>query len=261
MSRGVRPSIAGFVLLLAAAGVTVGSPRVLAADGRVAITDASSDAMQWGFDPVSITIPAGATVVWHNGGSQVHTVTADDKSFDSPDLKPGSDFQQKFPAPGDYAYHCTPHPWMKAVVHVTGGSTPSPAPAQPPATQPASPATTAPPAPASRTAAGDAATTTTTRPAGGQAASTTTTAAAGATTTTAAPVTTTTAHSSAAATSAAPASEASTTTTTGAVGELAAAGGGHGAQGGKTNVPLVSLAAACTLLLVSLTMRLLAAKS
>ena len=259
MYIGVRPSIAGLVLLLGAAAVAVGSPRVLAADGRVVITDASSDAMQWGFDPVSVTIPAGAAVVWHNGGSQVHTVTADDKSFDSPDLKPGADFQQKFPAPGDYAYHCTPHPWMKAVVHVTGGSTPPPGPAQPPATQPASPATTATSAPAGRTAAGGA-TTTTTRPAAGQALSTTTTAAAGVTTTTAAAVTTTAAPAAGGST-AAPAGEASTTTTTGAAAELAASGGRHGSHGGKTNLPLVTLAAVLTLLLVSLTMRLLVSKS
>jgi plastocyanin len=255
MYRGVRPSIAGLVLLLGAAGVTVGSPRVLAADGRVVITDASSDAMQWGYDPVSITIPAGAAVVWHNGGSQVHTVTADDKSFDSPDEKPGADFQQKFPAPGDYAYHCTPHPWMKGVVHVVGASTPSTAPAPPPATRPGSPATTATSAPAARAAAGDA-TTTTTRPATGQSPSTTTTAAAAVTTTTAGA-----AAAPAPAAAAAPAPEAATTTTSvPAVGEQAAGPGGH-SRGGKTNVPLVTLAGVFTLLLVSLTMRLLVAKS
>ena len=209
------------------------------ADSRVVIGgDTESDINKWGYQPADVTVSVGSAVVWHNGGTQTHTVTADDgKSFDSGDVKPGADWQWKPTAAGDFSYHCTPHPWMKAVIHVTGASSPTPA---------ATTQTTAP----SASQAGAPSASTTAAP--GAAATTTTTAAAAVTTTTAA---------GAATSSAAPAAEASTTTTTGAGAKESAAGGGHGSRGGKTNVPLVTLAGLATLMLAGLSLKLIATKS
>jgi plastocyanin len=62
------------------------------------------------FAQTSVTIAAGQSVVWMNGSSKVHTVTADDGSFDSGDIATGGPpYSQEFDAPGTYAYFCQYH--------------------------------------------------------------------------------------------------------------------------------------------------------
>jgi plastocyanin len=84
-----------------------------------------ADAMGWGFNPAVVDARAGDTVVWRNTGTLQHSVTAD--SFDAGLLDPGKSFSHAFDKPGIYAYHCTPHPWMKGIVRVMsaeGGAAP-----------------------------------------------------------------------------------------------------------------------------------------
>ncbi len=61
------------------------------------------------FDPSSITVKVGTTVIWRNNGQQVHDVHARDGSFDSPLLNPGNTFTFTFTKPGLYRYYCIPH--------------------------------------------------------------------------------------------------------------------------------------------------------
>ncbi len=62
------------------------------------------------FDPQNITIHAGASVVWQNAGAKKHTATADDNSFDTAVVAPGSSSQPiKFDKPGTYLYYCQFH--------------------------------------------------------------------------------------------------------------------------------------------------------
>ncbi|HLZ46554.1 MAG TPA: cupredoxin family copper-binding protein [Gemmatimonadales bacterium] len=70
------------------------------------------------FNPKRIQIAAGTTVTWTNNDPLVHTVTADDGSWDSGPIEPGKSWSHTFTQPGEYALHCTPHPFMKAVVVV-----------------------------------------------------------------------------------------------------------------------------------------------
>ena len=71
------------------------------------------------FTPAEVTVPAGTTVHWVNEEEEVvHTVTADDGSFDSGSLQPGEGWSRRFDEPGRHPYHCTPHPFMKATVVV-----------------------------------------------------------------------------------------------------------------------------------------------
>jgi len=65
-----------------------------------------------------IEIPAGTTVTWTNNDPLVHTVSADDKSWDSGAIEPGKSWSHTFTQPGAYAFHCTPHPFMKALIVV-----------------------------------------------------------------------------------------------------------------------------------------------
>jgi plastocyanin len=66
-------------------------------------------------------VPAGTTVEWTNGDAVVHTVSADDASFNSGAIAPGATWRATFTRPGTYAYHCGPHPFMKGVVIVRPG--------------------------------------------------------------------------------------------------------------------------------------------
>jgi plastocyanin len=72
------------------------------------------------FAPKSITVSVGDTVVWTNNGPAVHTATADDGTFDTGNLAKGSTGSYRFTKAGKYSYHCSPHPFMKASVTVTG---------------------------------------------------------------------------------------------------------------------------------------------
>lgn len=85
------------------------------------------------FEPETITIAAGDTVVWTNETAEAHTVTAVEASlpegatyfssggFSSEEaatfeadlaqglLTEGETFEHEFPAPGTYRYYCIPH--------------------------------------------------------------------------------------------------------------------------------------------------------
>jgi plastocyanin len=73
----------------------------------------------WGYDPASLSIATGDTVVWTNTGSTDHTVTAEDGSFDSGSIPPGGTWEYTFSETGDFQYHCTPHPFMMGTISVS----------------------------------------------------------------------------------------------------------------------------------------------
>jgi len=70
------------------------------------------------FGPKRVEISAGGTVTWTNNDPLVHTITADDGSWDSGPVEPGQSWSHTFTRPGEYAFHCTPHPFMTSVVVV-----------------------------------------------------------------------------------------------------------------------------------------------
>jgi glucose/arabinose dehydrogenase/plastocyanin len=71
------------------------------------------------FEPDSIEVLPGTTVVWTNLGEVAHTVTSDDQLFDSGNLNPNETFEFTFTDPGMYGYFCSIHPQMTAEVVVT----------------------------------------------------------------------------------------------------------------------------------------------
>ncbi len=68
------------------------------------------------FAPGELDVLVGQRVSWRNADVSSHTVTADDDSFDSGYLSPGSTFSRTFAQTGVFAYHCTIHRFMKGVV-------------------------------------------------------------------------------------------------------------------------------------------------
>lgn len=69
---------------------------------------------QMHFDPQQLTVKPGDTVQWKNEDIFAHTVTADNGSFDSGLINPGSSWQTVVEHEGTIGYHCRPHPNMAA---------------------------------------------------------------------------------------------------------------------------------------------------
>ena len=73
------------------------------------------------FNPGTITIKAGDTVVWMQQDGVPHTATATSgpEMFDSGRLSKGQSFSQTFDTPGTYEYQCNIHPSMRGTVIVS----------------------------------------------------------------------------------------------------------------------------------------------
>jgi plastocyanin len=97
-------------------------PTATAGPSPTAATGTSVTIRDFQFTPANITIKVGDTVTWTNDGPSVHTVTADDGSFDSGDLSVGKTFSHRFQTAGSFGYHCSIHPFMTATVIVQSGS-------------------------------------------------------------------------------------------------------------------------------------------
>ena len=87
------------------------SPGTVAGAGTVTIKDFS-------FQPAALGVAIGTAVTWTNDDTTGHTVTADDGSFDSGTVAPGTTFSQTFSTAGTFAYHCNIHPSMTATITV-----------------------------------------------------------------------------------------------------------------------------------------------
>ena len=70
------------------------------------------------FDPASITVASGDSVVFVNHDSFRHTATADGGAFDVDLAGDGGEGKVKVSA-GTYPYHCKLHPSMRGTLVVT----------------------------------------------------------------------------------------------------------------------------------------------
>jgi plastocyanin len=64
------------------------------------------------YDPKSVEIPVGGSIVWTNKAFTNHTATSEDdsKTFDTGEIKPNeSSSAVKFDKEGEFKYHCTIH--------------------------------------------------------------------------------------------------------------------------------------------------------
>ena len=111
------------VLLVAAAA----GGLLIAGGGLAAVAQDAHDVevVDDQFSPATITIEEGDTVRWTQSGSNPHTVTADDGSFDSHPtcpadcMGPGDTYEQTFDEPGEFGYHCTLHGSAGSGMHGT----------------------------------------------------------------------------------------------------------------------------------------------
>ncbi|RUL62633.1 hypothetical protein EKH79_16870 [Dyella dinghuensis] len=71
------------------------------------------------FSPKTLSVPAGARVVWVNSDDEPHVVTSAGSLFTSSKaLDTGDSFSTTFQKPGTYAYYCSIHPMMVGTIIV-----------------------------------------------------------------------------------------------------------------------------------------------
>ena len=70
------------------------------------------------YRPSRLRIVVGTTLQVVNKDSEPHTLTADDKSFDTGNIEKGKSKALTLGTPGTYHYYCTLHPYMKGTITV-----------------------------------------------------------------------------------------------------------------------------------------------
>ena len=71
------------------------------------------------FGPATITVQAGATVVWTNKDAIGHSINFSTVNINSKTLSNGGRFSHTFTTPGTYPYICAIHPFMHGTIVVT----------------------------------------------------------------------------------------------------------------------------------------------
>jgi plastocyanin len=105
------------LIVIASIGIPL-LPRAEAATQNVEIRN-------FAFNPSSITIAPGDSVTWtNNDGGTTHTVTG--SGWASGNLANGATYTHQFNTTGNFTYHCSIHPSMTGVVHVSSGTSPPP---------------------------------------------------------------------------------------------------------------------------------------
>jgi amicyanin len=117
--------IGGFIAFRGSSGPVPTSTSSTPTANSAATTQTVPNAItikNYAFSPEPLTVKAGTTVTWTNKDIARHNIVADVPSANAPAgalFGQNETFSFTFSAPGTYAYHCDPHPYMKGTVIVT----------------------------------------------------------------------------------------------------------------------------------------------
>jgi len=89
-----------------------------AAASPAAMKPVSVDTKDFAYAPATVTVPVGTNVIFKNSDPVAHTVTSDDKLFDSKDMNQGTTWAHIFDKAGTYKYTCAYHSYMHGTVIV-----------------------------------------------------------------------------------------------------------------------------------------------
>ena len=70
------------------------------------------------YQPASLVVARGDTIVWQNSGIVPHTATADGGAWDSQSLAVGASWRYVADTSGRFGYHCVLHPNMTGTIDV-----------------------------------------------------------------------------------------------------------------------------------------------
>jgi plastocyanin len=105
-------------IVMCVLGVMLGAVSVAAGD-RFKPTTHTVTIEGMKFEPNTLTVAAGDTVIWVNKDPVAHTATSSDAGiFDSKLIAPDKSWKLTVHKIGAFVYICTYHPTMKAMLHV-----------------------------------------------------------------------------------------------------------------------------------------------
>ena len=104
-------AILGLTLCGVSPGAAAGAPARKPATHAATIEGTS-------FQPATLTVHLGDTIVWTNKDPFPHTVTSKTGGFDSGAIQPGKSWKFKLTKKGDFEYICSFHTTMKAMLRV-----------------------------------------------------------------------------------------------------------------------------------------------
>ena len=110
------------ILLAAVVFISCSKNNSYSSGSSMAPAAASVTIKNMAFNPSSLSVTAGSTVTWMNSDTTIHTVTADDGSFNSGNIAVGAVYSRVFSTAGTFSYHCTIHPEMTGKVVVTAST-------------------------------------------------------------------------------------------------------------------------------------------
>ena len=111
--------IAGFLVLVVLISGCTAQKQVQTAPSGDSTANADITIRGFAFNPNTLTVATGASVVWINGESAKHTVVSDAGiEINSDALSKGQAYSHTFNTAGTYNYHCSIHPSMKGAVIV-----------------------------------------------------------------------------------------------------------------------------------------------
>lgn len=67
------------------------------------------DMVDFTYEPVTVTVSAGTTIIWFNAGEIEHSATADDEAWDTGVYGSGEEASITFDTPGTFPYYCVLH--------------------------------------------------------------------------------------------------------------------------------------------------------
>jgi plastocyanin len=78
----------------------------------------SVDIKDFAYAPPTITVGVGEKITFKNTDAVAHTVSADDKSFDSGNMDQNATWSHVFATAGTYKYTCAYHAFMHGTIIV-----------------------------------------------------------------------------------------------------------------------------------------------
>jgi plastocyanin len=119
LMRTIVAATAVLTLAVGCGGSSKGSSGASGGGGKAAPAGDTITIKNFAYN--ALTVKPGATVTVVNADAAAHTLTSDDKKFDSGTLSQNQKATITAPsAPGDYTYYCTIHTYMKATLKVAG---------------------------------------------------------------------------------------------------------------------------------------------
>lgn len=116
LATGVPTPLTSSIQPTPVAPLIKSSPTATATPDTASTKTRNVNINNFSFNPGTLNISKGDTVVWTNRDSAPHQVTGD--NLNSPVISNGQDFSFVFNSSGTFAYHCAIHPSMKGTIIV-----------------------------------------------------------------------------------------------------------------------------------------------